>query len=999
MTHYQFRISGLCILLFLGAGSALHAQDVALHYEKTSDWGLGYKAEITLHNRGATPVTEWTLDFDSTPTITRIWNASMVREGTRYTLQDNGWNATLAPGDSAVIGLEGRYHGAFQYPEHVRINGAETAFVLTQADLQSDVDAATAAGLSEGMKDGTQAFFVQVFAEEVWPGTDRLAVRLTSRSLNLLELRKARFSFVADMAYEYALTVFEGPSWGQTNVTVDTTEQGYRYAFDFTFGDEPWIVSRMAFGESIAFEFFAPQTSDTQVVLSTARAAVPDDLVIQFGDASLTLQAPPVPEENVAHITPVVTLDGPFAFRESVALAWGQDTTLTALAYGRYDVTVADVEQEGFVRYPGGTPQIVLLSEVAKDTTLTLGFGAPEYFAMLRVETPAAPVASLPAPTLVVSGPDTTMLTLPWGRTTAYTVRAETPYQAWTKTLGFNDALFESAFTVEAPFVFQADRGNEVAISLAFETRPDTTVGATAVRLDMEGLPEGVEAGVRLTSDVRMYQASLGNGMDLFFADVVPGAYTLRGLPVVRENATTYLARDVAVAVTITAEEDVVRESLTYDAITPVRDAFTPFVDASAFPFLDMEAVVEESGVDKFILGFIVNDADLENKPCSPTWGGFGALPATSAAADSIGEPVHLLADAQAVRAQGGGIMLSFGGAINVPIAATCEDVDSLVEAYEAIIDTYNIYQLDFDVEGVWVDDPVSIERRSLALAELQKRRPAVTIWLTLPVTPNGLNADAEAVVASALEAGVILDGINVMTFDFGAEAAPDPSILDVYVKSSLTRLHAQVEALYADAGITQSSQDMWRLLGGTTMIGVNDVVQEVFTLDHAREVLAFAEANQLGRLSMWSINRDQPCPDGPQPDAVFPNCSSIEQEPLAFAEVFNVYTTAGSDANARVVTNETIVSELPEAFGLGASYPNPFNPTTIIPYHLPKQSAVRLDVFDMVGRRVQVLVDTVQPAGSYEVRFTARALASGTYLYRLVAGEYVQTRRMVLLK
>lgn len=998
MTHYQFWIGGLCSLLFWGVGSALHAQDVAVRYEKTSDWGLGYKAEITLHNTGAMPVTEWTLDFDSTPTITRIWNASMVREGTRYTLQDNGWNATLAPGDSAVIGLEGRYHGVFQYPEHVRINGADTAFVLAQADRQSDVDVATAAGSSEGMKDGTQAFFVQVFAEEAWPGTDRLSVRLTSRSLNLLELRKARFSFVADMAYEYALTIFEGPSWGQTNVTVDTTEQGYRYAFDFTFGDEPWIVSRMAFGESIAFEFFAPQTSDTQVILSTARAAVPDDLAIQFGDASLTLHAPPVPEEKVAHITPVVTLDGPFAFRESVALTWGQDTTLTALAYGRYDVTVDDVEQDGFVRYPGGAPQTVLLSEVAKDTTLTLGFGAPEYFATLRVETPAAPVASLPAPILVVAGPDTTMLTLPWGQTTTYTVRAETPYHAWTKTLGFNDALFESAYSVESPLVFQTDRGSEVAISLAFETRPDASVGATAVRLDVEGLPEDVEASVRLSSDVRTYQALLGNGNALFFADVDPGAYTLRGLPVVRERD-TYLARNVAVVVTIRAEDDVVRASLTYDVITPVRDAFTPFVDASAFPFLNMESVVEESGVDKFILGFIVNDADLENKPCAPTWGGFGALPATSAAADIIGEPVHLLADAQAVRAQGGGIMLSFGGAINVPIAATCEDVDSLVEAYEAIIDTYNIYQLDFDVEGVWVDDPVSIERRSLALAELQKRRPAVMIWLTLPVTPNGLNGDAEAVVASALEAGVVLDGINVMTFDFGAEAAPDPSILDVYVKSSLTRLHAQVEALYADAGITRSSQEIWRLLGGTTMIGVNDVVQEVFTLDHAREVLAFAEVNQLGRLSMWSINRDQPCSDGPQPDAVFPNCSSIEQEPFAFAEVFKAYTTAGSDANARVVTRESVVSELPEAFGLGPSYPNPFNPTAIIPYHLPEQTAVRLDVFDMVGRRIQVLVDTVQPAGSYEVRFNATALASGSYLYRLVAGEYVQTRRMVLLK
>lgn len=345
--------------------------------------------------------------------------------------------------------------------------------------------------------------------------------------------------------------------------------------------------------------------------------------------------------------------------------------------------------------------------------------------------------------------------------------------------------------------------------------------------------------------------------------------------------------------------------------------------------------------------------------------------------------------------------MLSFGGAINVPVAATCKDVDSLVKLYSDIIDTYTIYELDFDVEGIWVADSVSIERRSQALARLQAERPAVKIWLTLPVTPSGLNPAAQNVVASALTAGVELDGINVMTMNYGAANAPDPNLLDVYAKESLNALHDQVQALYADAGISISDAEVWRMLGATPMIGVNDVIAEVFSVAHGREVLAFAQEKQLGRLSMWSINRDVACPNGPEPAIVLPNCSSIDQNAYAFTRIFNVYGAAGEDALQRTTASTTSSSDetQPGSFALGASYPNPFNPTTLIPYQLPEQAEVRLEVFDALGRRVGVLVDTVQPAGTYRIAFDGAPLASGTYLYRLTAGAFVQTRRMVLLK
>ncbi|HED38767.1 MAG TPA: T9SS type A sorting domain-containing protein, partial [Ignavibacteria bacterium] len=89
----------------------------------------------------------------------------------------------------------------------------------------------------------------------------------------------------------------------------------------------------------------------------------------------------------------------------------------------------------------------------------------------------------------------------------------------------------------------------------------------------------------------------------------------------------------------------------------------------------------------------------------------------------------------------------------------------------------------------------------------------------------------------------------------------------------------------------------------------------------------------------------------------------------------------------------------IPEAFSLKQNYPNPFNPTTTISYKLPKQSFVSLKVYDMLGRELAVLVNEEKPMGNYKVNFNASNLSSGIYFYRLTAGSFVETKRMVLLK
>jgi len=91
--------------------------------------------------------------------------------------------------------------------------------------------------------------------------------------------------------------------------------------------------------------------------------------------------------------------------------------------------------------------------------------------------------------------------------------------------------------------------------------------------------------------------------------------------------------------------------------------------------------------------------------------------------------------------------------------------------------------------------------------------------------------------------------------------------------------------------------------------------------------------------------------------------------------------------------------SPMPMAYALYQNYPNPFNPSTTIKYELPRTSYVTLSVFDMLGREVSVLVNEGIDAGYHEVRFAAAGVASGVYYYRLQAGNFVSTKKMLILK
>lgn len=90
---------------------------------------------------------------------------------------------------------------------------------------------------------------------------------------------------------------------------------------------------------------------------------------------------------------------------------------------------------------------------------------------------------------------------------------------------------------------------------------------------------------------------------------------------------------------------------------------------------------------------------------------------------------------------------------------------------------------------------------------------------------------------------------------------------------------------------------------------------------------------------------------------------------------------------------------DLPADYSLGSPYPNPFNPVVNIPYDLPEETQIQINIFDISGKKVQTLVNRKQSPGRYNINFNASHLASGMYIVRINCPNYCESRKMLLLK
>ena len=110
-------------------------------------------------------------------------------------------------------------------------------------------------------------------------------------------------------------------------------------------------------------------------------------------------------------------------------------------------------------------------------------------------------------------------------------------------------------------------------------------------------------------------------------------------------------------------------------------------------------------------------------------------------------------------------------------------------------------------------------------------------------------------------------------------------------------------------------------------------------------------------------------------------------------------YTGTSENFSIRGVVTVEDEEAFSRSFNLYPNYPNPFNPSTTISFTLSNASRVSLLIYDIHGREVESLIEGIQPAGSHSIEWNASNLASGVYFYRLTADEFIQTRKMILIK
>jgi chitinase len=331
---------------------------------------------------------------------------------------------------------------------------------------------------------------------------------------------------------------------------------------------------------------------------------------------------------------------------------------------------------------------------------------------------------------------------------------------------------------------------------------------------------------------------------------------------------------------------------------------FAPYVDTTltpTYPFEDASA----NPARNVVLGFVVSSP---KSPCTPSWGAYDTLGQAASALDLDRRIAQVHGD-------GGEAIASFGGEANSELAVGCKNQRALVAAYRAVLERYKLKTIDLDIEGAALANSQANLRRARAIASLEQTSTAarrkLSVWLTLPVTPQGLTPEALSVLATMLAAHVRLAGVNVMAMDFNSSSEIDHDMLGA-VESALNTTHAQLTATYRQAGILYGSQQAWNRLGVTVMIGQNDVPGEDFDLADARALTGFVQHHHLARTSIWSLNRDSSCGAVLQDTTAASNtCSGIAQGPLQFTRAFALL--AGSLSNANAAAASTTGESIPQ--------------------------------------------------------------------------------------
>ncbi len=289
------------------------------------------------------------------------------------------------------------------------------------------------------------------------------------------------------------------------------------------------------------------------------------------------------------------------------------------------------------------------------------------------------------------------------------------------------------------------------------------------------------------------------------------------------------------------------------------------FIGANPYAYLgwgnlpDPRTIMTATGVKWFTMAFI-----LTNGYCNPMWDGGRAL--------TGGNDQTVINN---IRAAGGDVVVSFGGASGPWIESSCTTASELAGAYQKVINAYGLKAIDIDIEGSVYNNATQQQRVIDALKTVKANNPGLTVYVTFPSNQSGPDS---SMINRAHASGLTVDGWTIMPFDFGG-AGQNMGNLTVQATEGLKNV--------LKAGYGYTDDQAYRHAGISSMNGITDV-NETVTLADFRTMLGYAQAHHLARFTFWSANRDRPCAGGGYPND--DTCSGISQSAWDFTRIIAQY-------------------------------------------------------------------------------------------------------------
>jgi len=244
---------------------------------------------------------------------------------------------------------------------------------------------------------------------------------------------------------------------------------------------------------------------------------------------------------------------------------------------------------------------------------------------------------------------------------------------------------------------------------------------------------------------------------------------------------------------------------------------------------LSVSSLATSTGNKFYTLAFVISNSTANS---APFWDG------TMPMSDN-----KYVSDIAALRAQGGDVIISFGGSGGSELAQVYTSATALQAAYQQVVTKYALKWMDLDIEGAFIADKAAIDRRNKALKGLQDANPGLKISYTLPVMPEGLDQFGLDLLSNAKSNGVQLYVVNVMAMDYGS--------CNMDMGQAAISAAGNTRTQIAGLGISAK-------IGITPMIGVNDIACENFTTANASAVETYANANSyIGLLGFWAMDLD----------------------------------------------------------------------------------------------------------------------------------------------